>query len=284
MFLAELVKKAHKYNGIVTAYIYGEFGYGKTSYALWTAHEVYGSWKKALDHLYFKPHEVIEAIGEAIRTENRIPVIIMDDAGLWLDRLTWYERDKVMFMQLFNLIRSVAAGVLFTTPSQELPNQILNKCFFRIKVEIVNPEMEPTEIIEQVEKLARSYNLYPLISKAIGYRLKTLPTFFKLVKKTFYDYFPTYYPIFNEYTRKRREALGYYFKKLFEFIETPEEEREEGFQFIKKSIGGEYKFIKRELERGTPKRKIVKELMKRGIPRATAYYHIKKVEEALKIR
>lgn len=284
MFLAELIKKAYKYNGIITAYIYGEFGYGKTSYALWVAHEVYGSWEKALDHLYFKPQEVIRAIGEAIRTGSRIPVIIMDDAGLWLDRLTWYERDKVMFMQLFNLIRSVAAGVLFTTPSQELPNQILNKCFFRIKIEIANPGKEPTEIIEQVEKLAKSYNLYPQVSKAIGYRLKTLPNFFKLVKKTFYDYFPTYYPIYNEYTKRRREALGYYFRKLFDVIMTVEEEREEGFQFIKKGIEGEFTFIKRALMRGTPKAKIVRELMKWGIPRATAYYHIKKVEEAMKTK
>lgn len=276
MFLADLIKKAYKYNGIITVYVYGEFGYGKTSYALWTAYEVYGSWKKALDNLYFKPREVIEAIGRALEEDKRIPVIIMDDAGLWLDKLTWWERDKVRFMELFNLIRSLAAGVIFTTPSEELPKQILNKCFFRVKVELANPRVEPREIIEQVRELAKSYNLYPLVSKATGYRLKTLPSFFRLVKKTYYDYFPTHYPIYNEYTEKRREALRYYYARLKEALEETEETKEK-ISFDPMS------FIKEQIEKGTPRPQIVKELMKRGIPRSTAYYYVKKVETALSV-
>ena len=270
--LADLIKKAYRYNGIVTAYVYGEFGYGKTSYALWTAYEVYGSWKKALDNLYFKPREVIEAIGQVLERGERIPLIIMDDAGLWLDKLTWWEPDKVKFMELFNLFRSLASGVIFTTPSEELPRQILNKCFFRIKVEIANPSNEPTNIIESVQKLANTYSLYPQVSKAIGYRLKTLPSFFRLVKKKFYDYFPTHYPIYNEYMEKRMEALKYYYKRLRETIEEVEAARP---RF------NPYSFIRKQLDKGMPKAKIVKELMKKGIPRSTAYYYIKKVSEML---
>lgn len=270
MFLADLIKKAYKYNGIVTAYVYGEFGYGKTSYALWTAYEVYGSWRKALDHLFFRPKEVIEAIGKVIETDKRIPVIIMDDAGLWLDRLTWWETDKVRFMQLFNLIRSIASGVIFTTPSEELPKQILNKCFFRVKIEMASEDENP-EIVREIGRLAKKFGLAPLVSKAIGYRLKTLPSFFKIIKKTYYDYYPTHYPVYEEYREKRREALKYYYKKLKASIE----EAEGGKEF------DPLVYIKRQLKKGVPRREIVKDLVRRGIPYSTAYYYIRKVEKAL---
>jgi len=129
--LAGLIKKAIKGEAVVTAYVFGEFGFGKTSYALWTAYEVLGDWGKVLKHLFFEPEEAIEVMGKAIESGERLPIIIMDDAGLWLDKLTWWEEDKVAFMEFFNLIRSVAAGVIFTTPSEELPKQIIRKCFFK---------------------------------------------------------------------------------------------------------------------------------------------------------
>lgn len=268
LVLSHLIRRAIEYNGIITAYVYGEFGYGKTSYALWVAYEVYNSWKEALEHLYFKPHEVIEVLGEALDTGKRIPLIVMDDAGLWLDRLTWWETDKVRFMELFNLIRSLSSGVIFTTPSEELPTPILNKCFFRVKVDIIDPENAPRHDVERVLDKARRYNLKPLVSKATGYRLKTLPSFFKLVKKTYYDYFPTHYPVYEDYERKRKEALKYYYRRLREVVEEPTGEDVQ-------------KLIYKRLTQGKRTSEIVKELRSMGIPRSTAYYYVKKIREAL---
>jgi len=271
LYLAELIKRAYRNNGVITAYVYGEFGFGKTSYALWTAYEVYGNWDEALKHLYFKPDEAIEALGEVIKSGKRVPLIIMDDAGLWLDRLTWYEESKIRFMELFNLIRSVAAGVIFTTPSEELPKQILNKAFYRIKIQLSSPDED--EYAAMAAELAKSFGLKPYVSKAVGYRLRTLPNFFKIVKKTYIDYYPTHYPILDKYERKRREALAYYYQKLREAVKTTKKpSRDEALNFIRE-----------ELAKGTPVKEIAKKLMEMRIPKATAYRWVRKVREELAI-
>lgn len=278
LFLAKLIKTALRRNGVVSAYVYGEFGYGKTSYALWVAYEVYGNWSEALRHLVFKPEEALRIIGRAIDTGERVPLIIMDDAGLWLDKLTWWERPKVRFMELFNLIRSVTAGIIFTTPSRELPQQLVNKLFYRIRVE---PVYKPGTIpgVSDVVEYARSLGLKPYVSKAMGYKLKTLPQFFNIIKKQFVDYYPTHYPVFREYEEKRREALKYYYSKV---VEALEEERLSGEVELnpgdRKSLR---RYIQKRLKEGAPRREIVDELMRAGLPRSTAYYHVKRAAEEM---
>jgi len=271
MFLASLIKKAYKYNGIVTAYVFGEFGYGKTSYALWTAYEVYGDWRKAIRYLYFKPEDAIKDIGSAIRNGRRIPLIIMDDAGLWLDKLTWWEESKIRFMELFNLIRSVAAGVIFTTPSEELPRQILNKAFFRIKIEPA--DLSKDDNARRTALLAREFGLKPLVSRAIGYRLKTLPSFMKIVKKTYIDYYPTHYPVYEEYEKKRRAALIFYFDRL----------RQSLLLNGKMSKKQDLELVKNMILEGFPTKEIVRRLMEKGVSRATAYRWVRKIREELAI-
>ena len=91
MILSSLIRKAMERDGVIVAYIYGDFGAGKTSYALHVAAEVLGSWNKVLDYLFFAPEDAMKAIRKAIDTGKRLPIIIMDDAGLWLDKLTWWE-------------------------------------------------------------------------------------------------------------------------------------------------------------------------------------------------
>lgn len=279
LYLARLIREAYRSNGVVTAYVYGDFGYGKTSYALWVAYQVYGNWEDALGHLVFKPEDALSIIGDAIDSGRRVPLIIMDDAGLWLDKLTWWERPKVRFMELFNLIRSVTAGIIFTTPSRELPQQLVNKLFYRVRVEpVYRPETVPG--VEQVAEYARSLGLKPYVSKAMGYKLKTLPQFFNLIKKQFVDYYPTHYPVFREYEEKRRRALKYYYSKVVEALE--EEKRSSGAGFDPDDKRSVRSYIRRKLREGMPRREIVEELMRAGLPRSTAYYHVKRVAEEMK--
>ncbi|OYT54731.1 MAG: hypothetical protein B6U76_07115 [Desulfurococcales archaeon ex4484_217_2] len=269
--IADLVKQAYKRNGVVTAYVYGEFGHGKTSYALWVAYEVLGSWGKVLNHLFFEPREAVRVMGKAIDSGKRLPIIIMDDAGLWLDRLTWWEEDKVAFMQFFNLVRSIAAGVIFTTPSQELPKQILNKCFFRVHVEPISKEkivgMVGEEAYRGLEALVEKYGLEHVYSIATGYRLKTLPSFFNFVSKEFYDIYPLHYPVFQEYEKRRRKALKQYFEKWRAKVEGSKHANKDDIVSLVKEL----------IESGKSKREIVKTLMKLGVPRSTAYMWVKKI-------
>ena len=274
MILADLIKLAYRRNGVISAYVYGEFGYGKTSYALWTAYEVLGSWRKVLNYLFFDPGEAVKVMAKAIYTDKRLPIIIMDDAGLWLDKLTWWQEEKVAFMEFFNLIRSVTAGVIFTTPSEELPKQILKKCFFRIAVSPATErkiaELIREEDFRKVIALTEKYGLEHVFSIATGYKLKTLPSFFSLVRKEFYDVYPLQYPVFREYKRKRRKALKQYFEKWRAKVEGSKAKNKDDIVSLVKEL----------IESGKDKTEIAKTLMKLGIPKTTAYRWINKILKA----
>jgi hypothetical protein len=278
VILADLIKKAYKYDGVVTAYIYGDFGQGKTSYALWVAYNVLGSWDKVLDHLFFDPEEAVKVMGEVIRKGDRLKLVIMDDAGLWLDRLTWWEEKKVTFMNFFNLIRSVAAGVLFTTPSQELPKQILNKCMFRVSVRYTSKEEVVKFVGEdgyrEIEELIRKYSLKPVVNVAVGYKLRMLPSFTEFVSKEFYDFYPLHYPIHEEYERKRRKALEKYFRKWEEEVNA----RETAAKKLREDL---YVKAREMLMSGVSDKEVLKYLRNLGIPQTTAFRWVKKLKNEL---
>jgi len=272
LHLSSLIRKAWKTDAVITAYVYGEFGHGKTAYALWTAYEVLGDWGKVLNHLFFDPSEAIRVMDKAIESGERLKVIIMDDAGLWLDRLTWWEEDKVAFMEFFNLIRSVAAGVIFTTPSEELPKQLLKKCFFRVSVRPTTREevvkLAGEEAYNSLVEAAESLGIKPYINLAVGYRLKTLPSFMEFVRKDYYDIYLLHYPVYEEYTKKRQAALKQYFSKWREKVESMKMKNRDTLIQLAKDM----------LHKGRDKNEIVKELIKAGIPRSTAYRWLKRLE------
>lgn len=211
MILSKLIKRAMKYNGLVTAYVYGPMGYGKTSYALHVGAEIYG-WNKVLDYLFFEPDGALKLMKQAAKTGKRVPLIIMDDAGFWLDKTTWWEKDKVAFMKFYNLIRSVAAGIIFTTPVDELPKSLRKKIFFRIKVFPVSldkvknkiPNLE--EVCRELEEMGCNSRLWVI---ARGYALETLPSFLQFVQPRFEDLFPLHYPkrIYEEYEKIRQKTV-----------------------------------------------------------------------------
>lgn len=266
MYLADLIHNMIRYDSIVTAYVYGEMGAGKTSYALWVAKEVLGDWNKSLDHLFFRPEEAINAVVRAVNQNRKLPIIIMDDAGTWLDRMTWWEREKVSFMKFFNLIRSVAHAIIFTTPSEELPKQILNKCFVRINVRRTTYE-ELESIygdISGLTKTAEEYGVKPVFSLAVGYVVKTLPSFIQQVRKEFYDVFPTHYPdnIFKKYEVKRRKAINILLKEW-------------EFSMKSKAINEAIEM----LSKGVRKSEVVKHLITYGISRAIAYRLLAKLQK-----
>lgn len=257
--LAELIKKAQKHNDAMIAYVYGDIGAGKTSYALHVAKDVLGSWNNVLDYLFFSPREAIEVMEEAIYNDERLPIIIMDDAGLWLDKLTWWMPDKVAFMKFFNLIRSVTSGVIFTTPSEELPKQILKKCKLRVKVRPMT--------IDDVKKFGLK-NTRQLMSVATIYRRVLLPNFYEFFKKTDYEVYPTHYPdpIYQKYEEMRKEAVKEYF-----------EEWKRTTKIRGETLLDEIASMLRKMSTS----EVAKELMRRGIPKTTAYRYIKKAKEVI---
>ncbi|MCC5990525.1 MAG: hypothetical protein LM558_03345 [Thermosphaera sp.] len=222
MYLSSLIREAYRKNGVVVAYVYGPMGYGKTSYALWTAYEVLGSWDQVLKYLFFDLNDVIRTMWKHVRRKTRIPILILDDAGFWLNRLTWWEKEKIEFMELMNLARSISAGIIFTSPSQEVPRQILNKCNYRVAVKPIEEEEKMSSFALEASKVAESIGLEPHVAVARGFQLITLPSFMKLVKKEFLDYYPLHYPIYEEYTKVR---MKYVERKLMAIRERKSESR-----------------------------------------------------------
>lgn len=202
MELADRIIHAWRHKGLVTAFIYGQFGDGKTSYLLHTAQEVFKrlenlstveAWYRALDHLFLSPVEGMAYI-ETQRSkdpDSRVVMLGMDDVGQHLPRARWWREDVVQFREWLTVARTDAAAVVFTAPTQlSLPGGIIDACFIRVHVE---------------------KSKEPRYSLAKGYTVFVTPYFQQRVSgPVFMDEFPTHYPdyVFMEYTQIRKDAVA----------------------------------------------------------------------------
>jgi len=77
-------------------------------------------------------------IGKLIPLLGAIPWITLlqatfDDAGVWLSRQRWYEKDVVYLGNLLQLARNLFRLVIFTTPSENLPRQVITHLNYVIR-------------------------------------------------------------------------------------------------------------------------------------------------------
>jgi hypothetical protein len=224
-----------------------------------------------LDHLFFDLDEALDFMYRHIMRGRRIPIMILDDAGFFLNRLTWWEKPKVEFMELFNLARSIAASIIFTSPTEEIPRQLLSKTNFRVSVRpLTEEEMQKSEGALEASKVASEFGLEPYVAVARGYRLNVLPSFMKIVQKEFIDYYPLYYPVFEEYNRIR---MRYIKKKVAELRRKRREDRE---KLLEEAI---------EIYRKAGPTQALEFLINSGLPRTTARYWIsERIPKFLKLQ
>jgi len=201
--LARRIIGAYKGKGLVSGFVYGKYGHGKTSYLLHVAREVFGAlhklrdvdaWLMALDHLYFSPVEAMMFI-EAYRSKHpgeRVVMLGMDDVGQHIPRPYWWREDVVQFREWMTVARSDVAAVLFTAPTQlSLPGGIIDACFLRLHVKR-HPEKRDMSIAQ-------------------GYEVSVTPYFQTIVSgPIFEDEFPRHYPdfVFREYERMRENMIA----------------------------------------------------------------------------
>ena len=129
LWLGSKIIEAYKTNGFESAIVFGKQGVGKTTYALKVAKEVYQrlghepheAWEFALDSLFFELKDALRLMKIFRENDRTIPVIIFDDAGLWLQKYEWQREDLMKFYKVYNIIRNIVSGLIFTTPS---PNDI----------------------------------------------------------------------------------------------------------------------------------------------------------------
>ena len=253
-FIAERIKELDKDEGLVI-HIYGEIGAGKTSYALYTARCIYNSWDEVLAHLYFDLRDLLKDVRRALVSRTRIPVVILDDAGLWANKISWWERPVRKFTEFFNVIRSVAKAVIMTTPTNEIPSQIERKVVYRVHV------------IKTDERNAKGVPL----SQAVIYRAKVTPDFRRMVKKVAIDIFPRYYPdsVYEAYEKIRRRMID---RKLREIVGSLSEEEspQEGIprelvECCREVMGNIYSEAIRMIKEGAPYEEVYRFLRRRGL-------------------
>ncbi len=218
--LTQKILKAYEENGLVIAEIFGKQGVGKTTYAIKTLREVYKElgyedpWGEALSHTFFDIKDALPFLRESAESGKRIPALLFDDAGTWLIKYSWYQKDMKSFIKLFNLIRSLTAGILFTTPHpDDILKNVRDKTWYKIKV-VRNGKKDGVQ-----QGIAKHYR-YLIVKKHGELR--------NLVDEYAWDFFRVKLPdeVFQRYEQMRREKGIKRF--LDEVIKSFEETEESG--------------------------------------------------------
>jgi len=133
LILARKIRSAYYRYDFESAFIIGQQGYGKTTYAMLVLYELYdGDWDKVLQHVVFDPQEILPRFKEALKTGKRIKAVVFDDAGLHLSKYLIHTGEQgfkltMVINALFNLIRTICAGVIFTSPDMDVLKELRKK-------------------------------------------------------------------------------------------------------------------------------------------------------------
>ena len=261
--LSKLIERAYEREGFISALIFGSQGIGKTSYALHVAKDVYGDWDTALDHLFFDPKDAIKRIYSAFSKRERVKVIILDDAGLWLGKSQWWKKEKLEFAEFFDIIRTVCSAVIFTTPADNLLSRLSHEIKLRIKIGPIS-----SDLYEHIKRAGFSVDV-DCHRVAKIYRFSLSPLFQPIIKKHAYDIFPLHYPVKEAYDKKRREAVKQKLDKVKQSLDL-----DKAVIVNKRNLD---KLILKMLKQGYSKTEIAKKL---GISRATVYNRLKKLSKS----
>ncbi len=187
--LSFFINSAHKNYSFVSAFIYGPQGVGKTTYALKTLYYVYKDWDCVLKHTFFDYESLINRLEEAFDKGERIKALLIDDAGLVFIKYLWRSSPSIWFSKLYNLIRSLATGVIFTSVEvTDIIKFIRDKVIYRVSMERVGPNE----------------------SVATGYKVIITPMLESTVKRIFQDHVSLELPneVREHYERIRRNVIG----------------------------------------------------------------------------
>ncbi len=135
------ILKAYREEGFVSMEIFAPQGIGKTTYALKVLHQVYKElgdrdpWGRALKMTFFDVEESIVLLKKANDMKVRIPAILYDDAGIWLEKYMWHNQNMLAFSRLYKLMRTLASCVIFTTPSEDdILKNVRDKSWYKVKI------------------------------------------------------------------------------------------------------------------------------------------------------
>lgn len=101
--------------------IWGPMGTLKSNLAMQLAHHVYNDWDLVLERMILTPEELIKLYDEAAQSNQRIPLIILDDITSTLPKHLWFFNRKqfARLHQLVAVIRKQFGCIISTTPRPE---------------------------------------------------------------------------------------------------------------------------------------------------------------------
>lgn len=95
-------------------------------------------WDMVLEHLFFDLKPAIEMFRNARKNGHRIPLIILDDAGTHLSKYMPFVKGGFAFMKgvksLFDVIRSLCAGTILTSPKLQALKPVQELSWFKGKI------------------------------------------------------------------------------------------------------------------------------------------------------
>ena len=117
--LSELIDAAYYGGRMVPVVVYGAFGTGKSSYAIQVMKDFYPG-DKWRDYMVFTPQEIVDLVGRLIREDRHIPVMTIDDAGVALYRMDFFQAGVINAIKWIQVARPYVGSIIFTVPSREM--------------------------------------------------------------------------------------------------------------------------------------------------------------------
>lgn len=101
--------------GYIGIIVYGDQGYGKSTYALQVTHKILHNWEKCLDSLCF----TIDEVNSYLMADERQKIMVWDDAGVHANKYKYHDsREQVQTLSgLLDTIRTFLACLIITTPT-----------------------------------------------------------------------------------------------------------------------------------------------------------------------
>ena len=206
--LCQEFKRVINKEGMCSVLVYGRKGIGKTTVAMLLSYEIYNNWDMVLNHLIFEPEEFSRLLEDY--EDERVPCIIFDDAGTWLNKYRYRSHEIVAFCRLYDLMRSLVAVVIFTTPH---PHNILR--YIREDVDVFIKVREHEGTVRECDVYRRFYT-HP-IPRSGEIRKGTL-----VMDKMLIDLSDLPKRVYEKYLTKRRKAIRKALKDFLRFFGTKE--------------------------------------------------------------
>jgi len=222
LWLAEKIVDAYNEYGFISAVIFGKQGSGKTTYAFKTMRDVFyklynlsskdEAWQYVKKYYFFELPEALEVIYDAFEKDERIPVLLFDDAGIWLSKYQWYEKYMIVFYKFYALARTRVSAILFTSPSpDDIALFLREKGWIQIRIKWSNKK----------DRIAEADLYKKVFTRDSKGNIITKPDYTAL------DQFKVQLPddFLNEYLTKRRETERKLLEELKELLASYKENK-----------------------------------------------------------